>query len=900
MTRLYRLMLFAYPAPVCRAFGGDMIELFSDRVREERRAQGWLAASFVALRTFGELPFSAAEARRSAPRAHRATANNTPSSRPPNDPRDGGRAGLLAGLLHNLRYTLRGVRHSPAFAGVVVFTLAVGIGANTVMFTVLDGILLSPLPYQEPERLVRLYNAWPDDPDEKQFVSGSSFLSSREQADIFEGLAAAYTYRQTGADLTSGEETERIVIMPASSGYFGLLGVEPLLGREFLPEEETVDANVAVISYGLWQTAFAGDPNILSEDIDLQGTPHAVIGVMPSGFRNPLGGRVDLWRPENLQPGGRNSCNNHYLSVFGRLRDGVSLQEAREKLKALGASMFEENERTTGAFAAVYPLLDDTVGDTSTMLWVLMGAVGMVLLIACVNVASLFLVRSAERSKELAIRAALGAGRRRLVGQMITESLFLGIVGGVAGLLLSFAGLRAVIAMSPASLPRVTELGIDMRVFVFASAVSVLTGLLFGIAPAVQFSRPNLQRTMREDDRGNSGGKTHRRLRGALVVAEISIALVLLFGAGLLAKSFRQVVEVDLGVQPGGVLTYEVHLPAARYAEGQDRIAFYQRFFERVGAIPGVEAVGSTSYLPSEGRYHSWGIHRTDLDVNLGDHWIGTDVRVVDGDYLQLMGIELVRGRLLADTDSAGAPKAMVVNESYAARAFADLDALGGKVTTNTQDEWEIVGIVADTAYDPLGSVSPKAYLPHDQFADNRNWAMIQTVRTATNPRAIVGQLRAELREVDPQLVLYKVRTMDDVIARGIAPQRFAMALMMGFAATALLLAAVGVYGVLSYTVAQRTHEIGIRMALGADRAQVRGMVLRQGLALTGIGVVFGIAGALALTGWLSSLLFEVQPGDPTVLAAVAATLALVAALAGYLPARRATAVDPIKALRHD
>lgn len=515
------------------------------------------------------------------------------ASPPPLDPRGGGGPLLLDRLLHNLRYTLRGVRRSPAFAGVVVFTLAVGIGANTVMFTVLDGVLLSPLPYEEPDRLVRLYEARPDDPDSKQFVTGSGFLAYREQTDIFEGLAAAYTYRQAGADLTSGEETERIVVMPASSRYFEVLGVEPLLGREFLPEEETVDAHVAVISYGLWQTAFAGDPNILGEDIDLQGTPHTVVGVMPAGFRNPLGWQVDLWRPENLQPGGRNSWNNSYLSVFGRLRDGVSLEEARHKLAALGANLEAENERTRGNFAAIYPLLDDTIGETSAMLWVLMAAVGLVLLIACVNVASLFLVRGAERWKELAIRAALGAGRRRLVGQMITESLFLGVVGGVAGLLLSFAGLRAVIAMSPASLPRVAELGIDTRVFVFASAVSVLTGLLFGIAPALQFSRPDLERTLRAADRGNSGGKAHRRLRGALVVAEISIALVLLFGAGLLAKSFRQLVEVDLGVQPAGVLTYEVHLPAARYADGQDRIAFYDRFSSaRARSLASMQSAG--------------------------------------------------------------------------------------------------------------------------------------------------------------------------------------------------------------------------------------------------------------------------------------------------------------------
>jgi len=712
-----------------------------------------------------------------------------------------------------------------------------------------------------------------------------------------------YSYRQSGADLTSGDETQRIVMMPTSSGYFEILGVEPLMGREFLPEEETGDANIAVISYGLWQSAFAGEADVLGRDIDLQGVPHTVVGVMPAGFRNPIGWDVDLWRPENLQPGGRNNWGNHYLSSVGRLREGVSLEEARTKLEALGVAMFEEEPMTYGAYATIYPLLEDTVGDNSRMLWVLMGAVGMVLLIACVNVASLFLVRSAERWKELAIRAALGAGRARLVGQMLTESLVLGVVGGVAGLLLSFAGLRAVIALSPDSLPRVAELAIDTRIFAFATAVSLLTGLLFGIAPALRLSRPDLDRTLRENDRGNSGGKAHRRLRGALVVAEISIALVLLFGAGLLTKSFGRLAEVDLGVQTGGVLTYEVHLPTARYPEAPDRIAFYDRYFEQVRSIAGVESVGATSYLPAEGRYHSWGLGRRDQDLDNDDSWTGTDVRVVDGDYLDLMGIELVRGRTFDTGDTLEAFEndagAMLINESLAERAFPDRDPLGAEVTFGRAN-FGVVGIVSDTAYDSFGSTSPKVYIPHDQYAGDRNWAMIQTVRTSVEPASIVGQLRAELREVDAQLVLYKVRAMDDVVARGIAPQRFTMALMMGFAATAMLLAAVGIYGVLSYSVAQRTHEIGIRMALGADRSSVRAMVLRQGMALTGAGVVLGITGALALTGWLSSLLFEVEPGDPVVLAGVAVTLALVAALSGYLPARRATAVDPIQALRRE
>jgi predicted permease len=886
MRRLYRLLLRAYPASVRRAFGRDMAELFADMLREERRRGGRLAAGTAAARTFLELPFSAW-------RAHRAQA--------PPPPPSGRRPAGIEVLVQSFRHSLRNLKSSPGFAAVVVLTLAIGIGANTVMFTVLDGILLSPLPYEEPDRLVRLYSANPERWSGVNYVPGLAFLAYRERTDIFASLASAYSYREVGTDLTRGDETRRIVTMPVSSGYFDVLGIAPLMGRGFRPEEETADAAVAVISHGLWQAAFGGDPEVLGKDIELEGRPHAVVGVMPAGFRNPVDWQVDLWRPENLQPGGRNSWGNHYLSVIGRLRDGISIEAAQGELEALGAALFAENPDTAGDYGAIFPLLDDTVGETAPMLWVLMAAVAMVLLIACVNVASLNLVRSSERGRELAIRAALGAARRRLVAQMLGESLVLGIAGGAAGFLLAFVGLRAVIAMGPDTLPRAAELGIDMRVFGFATAVSLLTGLLFGVVPALRFSRPDLERALRDGSRG-SAGRGQRRLRGALVVAEISIALVLLFGAGLLAKSFTRLLDVELGVRRDGILTYEVHLPASRYSEAQDRVAFHQRFFERVEGIPGVEAVGATSYLPTEGRYHTWRMGRSDQDLDDDESWTSTDVRVIDGDYLDIMGVQLVRGRTFSAADTLDPPWPGLINESLAELAFPDRDPLGAVVSVPARiehggDEFRIVGIVSDTAYDTRGSTSAKFYVDHDQFAGNRNWAMIQTVRTSLEPTSIVGQLRSELRAIDPQLVLYRVRAFRDVVAAGVAPQRFAMALMSGFAAVALLLAAIGIYGLLSYTVSQRTREIGIRMALGADRRSVRRMVLRQGLLLTGFGLLAGAAGALALTGWLSSLLFEVEPGDPAVLATVATALAAVAAFATYLPARRATTVDPIGAL---
>ena len=805
---------------------------------------------------------------------------------------------VMRNLLQEFRLALRSLAKRPAFVAVVIITLALGIGANTVVFTVLDGVLLSPLPYEEPERLVRLYQHWYNDPDDSGFVAGSAFLLYREQTDLFEGLAAVYSYRQMGADLTGGEEPERVIVMPISAGLFEILGTPLLMGREFNLDEENSDAKVAILSYGLWQRRFNGEPVVLGETIDLNGDPHTVVGVMPVGFRNPLGGRVDVWRPEHLVPGGRNNWDNHYLSVVGRLRTGVTLEQVHAQLDALEPGLAEQYPPAEGQSARLVPLLEDTVGHTRTMLIVLMGAVGMVLLIACVNVANLFLARAADRWKELALRAALGAGRARLITQMLSESLILAIVGGIAGFVFAVGSLNAVIALSPANLPRVAELGLDIRVFGFAFLVAMITGVLFGMAPALQFSCPSLERALRDEDRGNSGGAATHRLRSGLVVAEISIALVLLVGAGLLLKSFNELLKSDLGVRTESILTYEVHLPTARYGEPEQRVAFYDRFFERVEAIPGVLAVGATSYLPTEGCYHQWGLRPWDADPEDDDAWVGPDVRVVDGDYFEVMAIELVGGRLFESTDVGTESRpVMLVNEFLVERHFPDREVRGMQVRLGGRPWW-IVGIVSDASYDPMGSVVPTVYLSHDQYAGNRNWAMIQTIRTARDPQAIVAQVRAELREVDPDLVLYKVRTMEDVVGAGVSPQRFSMALMGAFAATALLLAAVGIYGVLAYTVAQRTREIGIRMALGADRSAVRGLVMRHGLGLTAAGIVIGISGSLALTRWLSSMLFGVEPNDPLVLGAVAVGLALVAAVAGWLPARRATAVDPMLALR--
>ncbi len=798
----------------------------------------------------------------------------------------------------DFRSAARSLIRSPTFTAVVVLTLALGIGANTVVFTVVNGVLLSPLPYGDPEQLVRLYG-FNENRAERglNFVVGPAFLAYRESDELFAGLATQFTYNQVGADLSGGEEPERILAMPISSGLFEVLGVELLLGREFTRDEERAGVRVAVLSHGLWQRKFVGDPQALGDTIELDALPYTVVGVAPGGFHNPLGGQADVWVPENLQPGRRNSWDNNYLSVVGRLRPGLTIEQVNARLDVVTDSIAEQEPAARGMTARVVPLLNDAVDQTQSMLVVLMGAVGVVLLIACVNVASLFLARGADRSKELAVRAAIGAGRGRLLGELLAESLLVSAVGGATGLLLSFVGVRLVRVAGP-ELPRLAEIGVDARILAFTLAISLLTGLLFGISPALRLSRPNLERALREEGRGHSGSRGHRRLRDGLVIAQISLAVVLLVGAGLLMKSFAGLLQADIGVRSSNVLTYEVHLPSARYPEPVDRVALYDRFFARVTAIPGVEAAGATSYLPTEGRFHRWNFGRPDIPADERPT-VERDNRMVAGDYFEAMGIELIRGRYFDERDGMDAPRAVIINRYLAEHGFPDRDPMGVSIRQMGR-EWQVVGIVGDTAYDPQGSVVGKLYYPHDQFAFNRNWALTQTVRTSGDPTAIIADVRAELGTIDPKLVLYRVRTMNEVIGRGISSQRFAVVLMIAFAATALGLAAIGVYGVLAYAVSQRTREIGIRMALGADGRRVRRVVTRHGFALTASGLVIGISASLVLSRWISSMLFGVQPNDPWVIGAVGAGLTVIASLAGWLPARRATSVDPLTALRGD
>ncbi|MGW8265781.1 MAG: ABC transporter permease [Longimicrobiales bacterium] len=808
-------------------------------------------------------------------------------------------------LLHDLRTALRSLRKRPGFSSVVILTLALGIGANTAVFSVLDGVLLKPLPYPDSQELVRIYQLWEDgETGEAQYqfnyVTGLDYLDYRAQTEVFEGVAAFYSYREMGADLTGGDRPERIVRMPVSSEFFQVLGVLPARGRAFTLEEERGGVPLAVISHGLWQRHFAGALDVVGRSVELDGVVHEVIGVMPRGFQGPLGRPVEVWTPENLDPtDSRNTRSNHYLSVVARLAPGVTFHQAQDRMDVVTRTIAEEVTPEDGAWLAqLLPLQEDRVGESRATLWVLMAAVALVLLSTCVNVANLFLVRSFSRGRELAVRAALGSGRGGLARQLLTESLVLALLGGFLGLGLAWAGIQALVALAPEGLPRISEIGLNRTVLLFTLALSLLTGLVFGLAPTLRLSRPDLAGELREGDRGSTVGKGQHRLRSGLVVSEVAVALVLLVGAGILLRSFAAIQRVDLAIRSEGVLTYEVHLPDSRYPNGEDRIQFYEALFPRIRALPGVSAVGATSWLPVQGQYHDWGVSRMEGEEIIGN-WHGSDMRMVAGDYFDVLDIDLLQGRLLGSEDRADTGPVCVINQFIQERDFPGEDPVG-KLLWAAGEARTIVGVVENVPHDVFGAVSAQTYIHHNQFAGNRNWALIQAVSFQGDPADLVAAVREELRGVDPSLVLFRVRSMEDLLVDGVARQRFSMLLMGIFAGMALLLAAVGIYGVLSYLVSQRGHEIGIRMALGADPGNVRWLVVRQGMMLAGAGIGVGLVTAGYLSRFLRSLVFEARLADPLVFGGVAVGLGLTALLAAYLPARRATRVDPATAFRGD
>jgi len=802
-------------------------------------------------------------------------------------------------MLTDLRYALRMLRRQPGFTAVALVALALGIGANTAIFSIVNGVLLRPLPYPDPDRLVQI---WRDlrlqDGPAQEWASAPVFFEWQAQTDVFERVAAVTGW---GPSLTGAGDPERVVGAQVSRDYFEALGARPVLGRGFTVEEDRPDGPpVVALSGALWRRLGA-DPDLLGATLVLDGVSHAVVGVLPDDFRPAVVPDAGIFRPLRLDPAARGR-NNAVLLVIGRLRLDMSLDDARARLDVLARRLEAEYPATdAGARIALVPLHEQVAGPFRPALLALLGAVVFVLLIACANVANLLLARASARGREVALRAALGAGRWRLARQLLTEALVLAAGGSLLGVLMAAWGVDALVAASPVSTAGFGDVGLDLRVLGYTALVTVLTGLAFGLAPFVTLTRLRVTSALKDAARGSStaGG---RRVRGALVVAEVAVSLVLLVGAGLLVRSFVRLLAVDPGYRTDHVLTAPLNAPASRYAERPQIAAFYDRVLDRAHALPGVRRAALVSILPlvPGDNDASFSIEGRPAPANDFDQPVAW-YRMASPGYFDTMGIRLVRGRGFTDADGADAPRIVIINEALASRYWPGEDPVGRRVRLGGGPDAPpatIVGVVGDVLQRGLDAAPVvEMYIPYRQIPSR---FMTLVLWTDGEPGALAGALRSAMREIDPNLPLTGLATMDDLRARAVAQPRFLMALIGAFALTALMLAAIGIYGVVSYGVTQRTSEIGIRMALGADRRQILALVVGGGFRLVLVGVALGVAGAAAVTRGMTMLLFEVTATDPWTFAATTAGLAGVAALASLVPALHATKIDPMVALREE
>jgi putative ABC transport system permease protein len=812
-------------------------------------------------------------------------------------------------LIKDIRFGIRGLIKRPGFTSIAVITLALGIGANTAIFSVVNATLLRPLPFKDPKSIVMMWGYLPKfaQTNDKLPSSAANYLGLVKQTQTLQELAA---FRQWSWQLTHAGDPEQLQGVRVSANFFEALGASPALGQTFKPEQDQEGAApVAIISHRFWQREFAADRNVLGKSLTLDGHTVTVVGVMPRDFEFPGGAnmvpglqfatRNDIWMPLAMTDQERNNQGSLNLAVLGRLKPGITINQAGNELRTIETSL---PLGTIGYTVNLVPLQKQMVGNIQRLLLVLLGTVVFVLLIACANVANLLLARASSRQKEMAIRGALGAGRWRVIRQLLTESMLLSLLGGLLGSLLAMWGTPLLVSLIPDKVPRIHEISVDLRVLGFALLISIITGIVFGLAPALQASRIDLNQSLKESARGTTSGLRQNRLRAFLIVSEVSLAVVLMIGASLLIKSFVRLLDVKPGFDPSHALTMEVSLPTlppSKYANEQEQTAFFQQVLERLNHSPGVTAAGAVLSLPLTGAEESTDLFIEGRPRQTADQRPQADYTVVTPDYFRALQIPLLKGRQFTDRDSKDAPGVIIINDALARRYWPDADPLGQRLTVGFEKSpREIIGVVTSVKQMTLSAGAlPAMYLPQLQRPTG---GMTIVIRGNGDPMSLANIARTEIHAVDPAIPVSNIRPMDEIFSASVAQQRFSMLLVGVFGALAVALAAIGIYGVMGYTVTQRKHEIAVRMALGAKTNQVLKLILRDGLVLASLGVVIGLAGAFALTRLMSSLLFDVKPTDAQTFIAVSALLIFVALLACFVPARRASKVDPLIALRSE
>ncbi len=797
-------------------------------------------------------------------------------------------------VLQDLRYGVRMLWKNPGFTAVAVVALALGVAANTTIFSVVNTLVLRPLPYQNSDQLVMLAGSGNE-------ASPADFFDWKSQNKVFERVAAIGFW---DANLGAIERPERLQGFRVSADLFPMLGVQPAMGRAFLPEEEQPGKDaVVIVSHGLWQRVFNSDPNLIGKTLTVNGRNRMVVGIMPPSFQ--FYRNADAWSPLVFDAEGARVRLSHYLIVAGRLKPDVTLAQAQAEMTTIARRLEQQYPETnSGRTVKLVGMHENLVGSIRPALLVLLGAVGFVLLIACANVANLLLARSAARQKEVAVRVALGAGRFRIIRQLLTESALLAGLGGTIGLLLALWGVELLVANIPqtivAGVPLMKDIGIDTTALGFTLIVTVLTGIVFGLAPALQISKPDLNEVLKEGGRSGTGSRQSSRLRSLLVVSEIALSLVLLIGAGLMIRSFVELMNVPPGFNSENILTMQIALPTAKYGDNQKVAAFYTQTVERIKSLPGVVSVGATSNLPFGGSDQTTGIIVEGRPAPPPGQEPEVSYRAISPDYFHTMGIAMLKGRSFTEQDKSDAPGAVIINETMARRLFgADEEAVGKRLRNNEDATVrEIVGMVRDVRHAGLSAeLKSEMFGPHQQDPLR---SMTLVIRTASDPASFAPAVRRELQAIDPDQPVYNVRSMEQVISESVYLSRFSMFLLAIFAALAVVLAAVGIYGVMAYAVAQRTHELGIRMALGAQSRDIFNLVVGQGMLLTLAGIGIGLVAAFALTRAMASLLYGVSATDLVTFAGVSLLLSLIALLACYIPARRAMRVDPMTALRYE